>query len=247
MVSFIDHRTPLSQKSDPGSRSHCRRCYLPVRWCVCFDLPKAESTLAVDVLMHHRELARPSSTGHLIERAVSQARCHLWRSERGLNAGEVNPDGRELWVLHPAGRPMPESADPQRLRIVLLDGSWNEAGKLARATVGWGRRVSLPMEGESRFWLRSQQEGGRYSTVESLLFLYRAFGLESAWKALNLAFELHVYAGLRSRGRKELACAFLEGSVLRGESLDVLEKLESRRGAEAGPVPSTSAVPGSQR
>lgn len=214
-----------------------------MRWCACLGLAKADSPLAVDVLMHHRELSRPSSTGHLIERSVTGARCHLWRSERGLEVKDVNADGREVWVLHPAGRPMPEAAEPQSVRIVLLDGSWNEAGKLARATVGWGRRVSLPMSGESRFWLRSQQEGGRFSTAETLLFLYRAFGLERAWQSLNLAFELHVYASLRSRGRKELARLFLEDSVLRVEHAAVREEFEARRG-EDGRFASDRAMAG---
>ena len=179
--------------------------------------------------MHHREMWRPSSTGHLINRTLTGSRQHLWRRERRLSAAEVSLPGRELWILHPAGGPAPAGAAPEKVQVLLLDGSWREASAMGREVGGWGRPVSLPMSGESRYWLRTQQDGGRFSTVEALLFLLKAMGLDQAYTGLQVQFELHVYAGLRARGHKAEAAEFLKTSPLPAAMPELLAQLNRRQ------------------
>ena len=93
----------------------------------------------------------------------------------------------------------------------------------------WGRRISLPMTGPSRYWLRNAPGAGKYATVEALMFLYAALGLTDAEATLRLQFELHVYAGLRTRGAKALADEFLAGSPLRQAMPELLARMDERR------------------
>ncbi len=137
--------------------------------------------------------------------------------------------GRELWILHPAGEAMPQGVAADAVQAVLIDGSWSEVGDMRRAVGSWGRVVSLPMSGESRYWLRAQQDGGRFSTVEALLFLLGALGLTREQAELQIQFELHVYAGLRARGRKAVAEEFLATSPIRTARPELLAGLQMRR------------------
>jgi DTW domain-containing protein YfiP len=207
----------------------CERCYLPPRWCICEAQRDLTLPLAVDVVMHHREGNRPSSTGRLVHRVIPESRVHVWRRERRLSATELQLPGRELWVLHPQGAPVALGVPPAQVQVVLLDGSWRETTAMAQEVRGWGKLVSLPMTGTSRYWLRAQSDAGRFSTIEALLFLLRAFGLESAHAALALQFELHVYATLRARGHKEAAEAFLVESPARVEFAALIAALNVRR------------------
>ncbi len=93
----------------------------------------------------------------------------------------------------------------------------------------WGRRISLPAGGPSRYWLRNAPAEGRYSTAETLIRLYGMLGLHAAAERLRLQFELHVYAGLRTRGARRLAEEFLAGSPLRSVMPELLARLEERR------------------
>lgn len=205
---------------------------MPLRWCICAGHREVRCALQVAVLMHHRERFRPSSTGNLIARVLPEARIHPWRRERGLSAADVQMPGRELWILHPHGLPAPDDVAPEKVQALLLDGAWSETSAMAREVAGWGRLVSLPMAGESRYWLRAQQDGGRFSTVEALLYLMRHYKMTDAAEALRLQFELHVYAGLRARGRRELAEEFLQESPLRTAMPDVIARLNTRRPQE---------------
>jgi DTW domain-containing protein YfiP len=209
----------------------CLRCLLAPRWCICAAHRDLRCPLAIDVLIHHRERHRPSSTGNLIHRLFPESRQHLWRRERRLTAADVQIPGRELWILHPHGQPAPVGRVPENVQLVLLDGSWSETSAMAQEVGAWGRIVSLPMTGESRFWLRAQQDGGRFSTAEALAFVLETLGLPSVSAELRLQFELHVYASLRARGYKALAEEFLAGSPAAAAFPEVLAQLDARRPA----------------
>jgi DTW domain-containing protein len=211
------------------SSERCPQCQLPLRWCVCAAHREVHSALQVDVLVHHRERHRPSSTGNLIHRVVAGSRQHEWRLERGLTAADVRVAERELWILHPHGEPAPAHVRPEQVQVLLLDGSWREAAAMAQEVRGWGRLVSLPMSGESRYWLRSQSDAKRFSTVEALLFLLERFGLSEPREILRLQFELHVYASLRARGQKMAAVEFLEHSPIRTAFADLIAQFNVRR------------------
>ncbi|MES2694820.1 MAG: DTW domain-containing protein [Verrucomicrobiota bacterium] len=213
----------------------CSRCKLAPRWCVCSAHRDIAVPLEIDVLMHHRELFRPTSTGNLIDRAIPASRLHVYRRERRLGVADLQVPGREVWLLHPHGEPAPQpppAADT--IQAIFLDGSWREASSMAQEVAGWGRLISLPMSGESRYWLRAQADGTRFSTAEALLFLLKYLGLDEAHEALRLQFELHVYAGLRARGLKILGEEFLATSPIRTAFADTIAALNVSRPREAG-------------
>jgi DTW domain-containing protein YfiP len=207
----------------------CDRCRFTPRWCICPAYEPIASPLQVDVLFHHREFHRPTSTGRLVNRLLPGSRHHIFRSNQVLIREAIVAPGRELWILHPRGEPVPADANPAGLQVLLLDGSWRESARMAQTLAGWGRLIRLPEVGESRNELRQQEHPGHYSTVESLIFLHAALGLKEAEAKLRRQFELHVYAGLRTRGAKAMADEFLAGSLIREAFPELLEELHRRR------------------
>lgn len=207
----------------------CERCKFSPRWCICAGHQAISCPLQVDVLIHHRELNRPTSTGRLINRVMPASRQHIFRREMPpARATIISPD-RTLWILHPRGEPLPADAAPENLQVLLLDGSWREASRMSTDVATWGRLVRLPDSGPGRFQLRTHEHEGKYSTVESLLMLLAALGLTQAEAQLRLQFELHVYAGLRTRGAKVKAEEFLEASPIRAAFPELLAQMHQRR------------------
>ena len=219
----------MSRSVIQAGTPRCERCRFAPRWCICAGGEVVECPLAIDVLIHHREFWRPSSTGRLINRVIPASRGHVYRHDLPLSESAIVHPGRALWILHPLGAPMPALVDPATVQVLLLDGSWREAARMMHGVERWGRRVSLPMTGPSRYLLRDQQGAGNYSTIEALLFLLGALGLHAPQGALRRQFELHVYAGLRARGEKSAAEAFLNDSPVREAFPDLLAELNRRR------------------
>lgn len=212
-----------------AARDRCAECRLPPRWCICAAADRIDTPLAVDVFIHQRERHRPSSTGTLIARSVAGARAHDWSFTMTSAPAGLPIAGRELWILHPNGDLPPAGARPAGVQAVLLDGAWAEAAVMRRALAPAGRLISLPLGGESRYWLRTQQDGGRFSTAEALIALFSFFGLADAAVRLQAQFELHVYAHLRARGRAELAAEFLASSPVRTAFPDLIAQLNTPR------------------
>ncbi len=204
----------------------CELCRLAPRWCVCEAHRVVESALKVDVLMHHMEAWRPSSTGHLINRVMAGTGLHVFRQERPLAREDVVQPGRELWILHPTGEELPAAMPPSKVQVLMLDGTWIQSTSMLRVVEPWGRRVSLPMTGESRYWLRSQAADDRFSTIEALMFLMTALGLQDERAQVELQFELHVYAGLCARGKKAEAAEYLASSPARETLKDLIPTLK---------------------
>jgi DTW domain-containing protein YfiP len=221
--------------------ARCPRCSLPPRLCTCDTLPPVETQLAVHVLIHRGESRKPSSTGKLIARAVTGAACHVYQRETrffpatGFPAHAIEPAG-EIWILHPSGAPLPSHlhggrapAGPRR-HILLLDGTWRQAGEMLRAVEGMGRSVRLPdpTAEPSRYWLRDQPAAAQLSTAEALMGVFRSIGEHEAERCLRLHFELHVYAMLLARGRREMAERYLGHSPLLTDASGILESLHAR-------------------
>lgn len=207
--------------------ARCPRCSLPPRWCTCDIVPIVETQLAVHVLIHRHESQKPSSTGRLVARAVSGAVPHIYQRETkflpaATLSGDASEPNRDLWILHPNGQPLPAPSDAAaapsnpRLHILLLDGTWRQAGEMLRTVDCMGRCVRLPnaRDQPSRYWLRNQPGPGQLSTAETLIEVFRAAGDHEAAHRLRLHFELHVYATLLARGRREMAERYLGHSPL---------------------------------
>jgi DTW domain-containing protein len=215
----------------------CPACALPLRWCVCEAQQLVPCAPLIDVLQHRLEGHRPSSTGNLIPRVVAGARVHAYRREAPPRRADiVRPEAEELWILHPGGEPAPAlpPGGAARLQVLLLDASWAQAGGMMAHVASWGRRVRLPMRGTSRYALRAQNAPDRFSTFEALLFVLHALGENATAERLRPHFELHVYAGLLSRGRKADAAAYLRASPLPALWPELLARLAPRREREGG-------------
>jgi DTW domain-containing protein YfiP len=224
--------------------ARCPGCHLPPRWCTCGMLPPVATGLAVHLLIHRHEQAKPSSTGTLVGRVVTGAVSHTYqRANRFFPAAGFPADaiesGRTLWVLHPRGEPWPaalgarDEASGAATQILLLDGTWRQAGEMLRGIEGMDqpvRCVRLPdaTAAPSRYWLRDQPAAMQLSTAEALMAVFRSVGENDADRRLRLHFELHVYATLRARGRREMAERYLGHSPLVTQAADALDRLHAR-------------------
>lgn len=210
----------------------CPWCALPPRYCVCGLLPTVDARPAIHVLIHRHEQSKPSSTGRLVIRAVRGAACHVFRRPTPRAAGTGFPvDGPQPWILHPRGEPLPTDSLPPG-GLLVLDGTWRQAGELLRSVAGRGRCVRLPdhaTDEPSRYWLRDQAESSRISSAEALIAALRAMGDATAASGLLLHLELFVHAALLSRGKREMAERYLGGSPLPTAAPEALARLHARR------------------
>lgn len=167
--------------------------------------------LDLAVLIHHTEYYKPTSTGQLIHRIFPGSERILFKHDIPMAESTIQKKDRELLILHPFGEVLSPTEDVSQARFLLLDGNWSQAAGMLKRFDHLGRKVSLPMQGASRFWLREKQAGTRYSTIEALIFLLNHLGHSPLALQCQAIFERHVHAGLLARGKKELAAEYRLG------------------------------------
>ena len=222
--------------------SRCQRCQLQPRWCICAAIPPVDTAVRVHVFIHRHEHGKPSSTGRLVARVVNGAHAAIYQRQSrffpaaGFPTESLDAD-RELWILHPTGAPLPVNAEASadasghRRQILLLDATWRQAAEMLRTVEGIGRCVRLPdsTAASSRYWLRHQPEPTHRSTAEAVIGVFETLGETAAAERLRLHFELHVYAMLLSRGRRDLAERYLDESPLAATIPAFLDGFHARR------------------
>lgn len=151
--------------------SRCDGCGLTFALCICATLPRLETRTHVVILMHHVERRKTTNTGLLALRSLVSSELRL----RGTGHDDDRPalpEGKRLLLYpDPAARPLTPEDATSRPILIVPDGNWNQARRMARRdpdAVG-AELVSLPAEGpETRYALRRNPRPGTLSTIEAV-------------------------------------------------------------------------------
>ncbi len=148
----------------------CADCWLPLRACVCAELPRIAVATKLVIVMHHVEARRASNTGRLAARILGGT-VRL-RGEREPSPEAPMPEGRRLLLF-----PDPTASTLSRAHavegpcvLVVPDGNWKQASRvLHRDEAAAGAEiVTLPAGAPSRYRLRRRPNEGALSTFEAI-------------------------------------------------------------------------------
>lgn len=149
----------------------CVRCRYALSVCMCDELVPLPTRTRVLVVAHYIEIHKTTNTSRLAVAALSSGALRT-RGHPARREAAPPPEGRRL-VLYPsegARELMPSDASDD-LVLVVPDGTWTQAGRIARrdpAAVGAEHVRLPPRAGGSRYRLRSTDREGAVSTFEAI-------------------------------------------------------------------------------
>ncbi|TKF27833.1 tRNA-uridine aminocarboxypropyltransferase [Enterovibrio norvegicus] len=164
--------------------------------CLCDAVPRLDSKVRIELLMHETETERATNTGQLLEACLSHCRRHVWQRK--------DPPIELLTLLaDPAAEPvlvfLSDDAVPleqitvrrcskpeaKPIHFIILDATWQQAKKM-RNKSPWLQdipTVVLPSGLVTEYSLRRNQPEGALCTCEVGIVLMKAMGeLENAEK-----------------------------------------------------------------
>ncbi len=150
----------------------CPRCNQAEAACICDALVRVAIRTKVLVLVHHLEARKTTNTGRLAALGLG-ARLGLW-GDRDADPPAL-PDGRVL-LLFPseASRPLVPGDATSDATLVVPDGSWPQARKMARrveaACAGRVERVRVEAGVPSLYTLRRTTREGALATIEAIAY-----------------------------------------------------------------------------
>lgn len=215
------HQACLAEATRPfrargSSVVRCPACLLAQNHCICAQRTVGQAELDVILLLHRDEVFKPTNTGRLIADVLpANTYAFAWSRTEPCAAllGLLNaPERHCLLVFPPAegdGRaqlaPTPRlAAAEKRLTLVLLDGTWRQAARMARKSA---YLANLPLVAvpplATRYSVRKAVREGQMSTAEAALQLLAALGQARAYAPLAQYVDAFNHQAAAARGQHQ--------------------------------------------
>jgi DTW domain-containing protein YfiP len=156
----------------------------------------------VIVIQHWKELRKPTSTGSLLATLLSQGPTRL-HGHREIPFDPSGLDQPDTWLVFPDRNAPPVIPTTLPRQIVLLDGNWNQASRMARRIrqIAELPRLSLTAPARSVRRLRLPPDPAAISTMEAAAAALRLIGHPDTASELEYLHDRYVAATLRQRGQ----------------------------------------------
>ncbi|MEK8051885.1 tRNA-uridine aminocarboxypropyltransferase [Ideonella sp. DXS22W] len=199
-------------------RSACPRCLRAACVCACLARPGVpwQGPVHLLLLQHPREQRETKGTARLLHQAVAGSRLLVgerWTdppAPDGAAHPATTPASHHDVLLYPAtpgdtalpaAPPLPAAwlAEPARLRLVVIDGTWRKSRRMLYESPWLQRlpRLALVAPPPSRYRIRRARGEGQLSTFEAaVLALGQLAPAHDPGPVLWPVFEAFVAAGL---------------------------------------------------
>jgi DTW domain-containing protein YfiP len=186
----------------------CAGCGLYPKLCVCASLPALQTRVEIVVLMHRRERVKSTNTGRLAARALARGQSVVRDPSTPLMLTSVP----RSYVLFPRVDAMPLTrAIAERIdRLIVPDGTWPQAGRLARRDPLCAGLPCVTLTGArpSHYTLRHSDRPDALCTFEAIAQALRILEGDEVADRMHAAFipwldrSLLIRAGAHERRRR---------------------------------------------
>lgn len=179
----------------------CSRCHYAESVCFCAELTPRPIRTRLHVVAHYIELQKTTNTSRLAVLALEGATLHRRGHPYDRAPGPV-PEGRRL-VLYPSegARPLTPEDARDDLVLVVPDGTWTQAGRIARrdpSALG-AEHVLLPPHAPSRYPLRHTEREGAVSSLEAIAYALGVLEGPEVERYLLGIFDTFIERAVRTR------------------------------------------------
>lgn len=179
----------------------CPRCFLHRERCLCAEIPRLETATRLCLVIHHRELKRTTNSGRLAVEALVNSEMRVrGRRDETLDLADLAAPGpyqgllffpaADARELTPALIAELRRADPRPVQLIVPDGNWRQAAKVAsrhRELAALPRvKIAEPNQGAAH--LRAEHFPEGLSTLEAIA---RAFGILEDARTGDALLELY--------------------------------------------------------
>lgn len=115
------------------TKNPCQKCFMHKIYCICSEMPHLHLKTKVTLVIHHKELKRPTNTGRLALNALENSQMEV-RGQMGapLSLGHLLNESFESVLFYPSedAIELKELNAVKPVQLIVPDGSWRQAAKV---------------------------------------------------------------------------------------------------------------------
>ncbi|RTZ16921.1 DTW domain-containing protein [Vibrio aquaticus] len=156
---------------------YCSQCGKSLKACICQWIQSLTSNVELVILQHHSETLRPMGTARILNLSLANSYCFVGEdfSEHSDLNRLLNDSEYSHFVLYPGEVAVShlhvaeKVAAKQKVRIILLDGTWKKAYKMWQLSSNLHGldQVRLPSDLQGNYRIRKAPSDNSLSTVEA--------------------------------------------------------------------------------
>lgn len=158
------------------TRTRCPRCERPLSSCLCGLVEPVSNQVQVLVLQHPSEQMHAKGTARLLQLCLQHCELRVGEQfDRAVDAGGrytmlLFPGSDDPQLTHPPELDSAQLAEPARLRLIVLDGTWRKSRKLLYQNPWLQRLPRLPLldAPASTYRIRRAHAEHQLSTLEAV-------------------------------------------------------------------------------
>ena len=161
-----------------GFRERCWTCYKPRTLCLCGRVPRVDNRTRITIIQHPRERFHAIGTARIARLGLARCALHVPRAPvtRSLAVPLGPSPGAGLLYPRPDARDLATTPAGERPgELIVLDGTWGQAGKLYRANP-WLEALphyALSPDAPTRYRIRRAPRAQYISTIEAIVAALR--------------------------------------------------------------------------
>jgi len=186
------------------TKNPCVACGLHLQRCICAQIPKLNLRTKLSLVIHARELKRPTNTGRLAVQALTNSEMVVRGGERErVDLTHLLSADYESYVLYPEdGAVELETLTPKKpIQLIVADGNWRQAGKVNQRHPELRHlpRVKISRENSGTDHLRKEHFATGYSTLEAIALAMGVIEGEAVGEKLLALYRAKLGATLAGR------------------------------------------------
>jgi DTW domain-containing protein len=158
----------VMSRRNPDAR--CATCHMYRALCICAITPRLVTRTRLVLLVHYREARKPTNTGLLATRALPNSTVAIIGDQDRTPLPEI-PINALLLFPSESAVPIAGLCAPDTPRtLVVPDGNWRQAGKMAKRVPGLAglQHVTLDDDRPTEYGLRREPREGGLATLEAI-------------------------------------------------------------------------------
>ncbi|KHA61310.1 DTW domain protein [Vibrio variabilis] len=177
---------------------YCSQCGKSLKACICEWIRSLPSKVELVILQHPSETNRPMGTARILSLSLANSYCFV--DENFSEHSELNQllaeEGVHHFVLYPGEgahshqQVASKVAQEQKVRIILLDGTWKKAYKMWQLSSNLQTLplIRLPENLQGNYRIRKAPSDNSLSTVEAGYHILQLLEPEADFSPLISAF-----------------------------------------------------------
>ncbi len=190
----------------------CFRCRMHADLCICSATPRLDLATRLIVIMHFREIKKPTSTAVLALNSLSNSEYRLHGKQNlALPLDDLNDPNRRLLVRYPDPNaptldPSFINKDTRPVSLLVLDGTWRQVARMRGKllTLPYAETVKLPTGPPGEWTIRKTANPHHLSTYEAIARAYGIIESPLVQTQLETVFRLMVQRVRHARGLRTI-------------------------------------------